>query len=479
MKCSPGTTPIPNMPGMPPSCVPSSANDFNYIRINYFSDRRLMIITLPGLPHELMATFDNDMRESLMLQGFLWPSWKSQWLKSCGTARISLVHGRTRREMEPDGGLQILSQKLPFLLVEVADSQEYTEVLEKASWMLRHSKGKIRFAILIKLVRMTVKETRNNKRRSPDVDFSPRPITKRVRTVLAGDVDFEGAVTQDSIDGGADDDVDFECSDLSSVASNDSIDCSVLETHAIVDADTQSTDSVPVDEAPSSSFDLSSVDSNDSINRSILETHAIDDVETKSTTPISNHDVSSPLSSVDSNDSINSPPGSLNILPAATGSDVESEDPSIAVPPLVEPLATSSPSNAPSSEGNPRAAFSSAFVTVLSSSLLTGARREVNALLNCIEFWPRRPGPEDVFTFGWEDMPGLRYPDVMRGKRFTIGFEDLHDTLEVFVRTTDPDWVCGNEEHLMGEWSDEGDSGETKESEEEDEQEADGSESDR
>lgn len=460
---------------MPPSCVPSSANDLNYIRINYFSDRRLMIITLPGLPHELMATFDNDMRESLLSQGFLWPSWKSQWLKSCGAARISLVHGRTRREMEPDGGLQILSQKLPFLLVEVADSQEYTEVLEKASWMLRHSKGKIRFAILIKLVRMTAKETRNNKRRSPDVDFSPRPITKRVRTVLAGDVDFEGAATQDSIDAGPDDDVDFECSDLSSVASNDSIDSCILQTHAIVDAETESTDSVSVDEAPLSSSDLASVDSNDSINSSIPETPAIDDVETNSTTPFPDHQVSSQLSSVDSNVSINSPPSSLNILPAATGFDVESEDPSIAVP----PLATSSPSNAPSSEGNPRAAFSSAFVTVLSSSLLTGARREVNALLDCIEFWPRRPGPEDVFTFGWEDMPGLRYPDVMRGKRFTIGFEDLHDTLEVFVRTTDPEWVRGNEEHLMGEWSDEGDSGETKESEEEDEQEADESESDR
>lgn len=33
------------------------------------------------------------------------------------------------------------------------------------------------------------------------------------------------------------------------------------------------------------------------------------------------------------------------------------------------------------------------------------------------------------------------------------------------MRTTDPEWVRGNEEHFMREWSDEGDSGETKEDE--------------
>lgn len=59
----------------------------------------------------------------------------------------------------------------------------------------------------------------------------------------------------------------------------------------------------------------------------------------------------------------------------------------------------------------------------------------------------------------------MRYPEVLRGRRFTVDFQDLHDTFEVFVRTTDPEWVRGNEEHLMGEWSDEGDSGETKEDE--------------
>lgn len=410
-----------------------------------------------------MSTFDNDMRESLVSQGFLWPSWKSQWLKSCGAARISLVHGHTRREMEPDGGLQILSQKLPFLLVEVADSQDYTDVLEKASWMLKHSKGKIRFAILIKLVRMTAKETKNNKRRSPDVDFSPRSITKRVRTVLAGHEDLEIAATADAIDGGPDHGVDSESSGLSSVASDDSIDSSILETHAIAAVETQSPVDSTVAEGPSSSSNLSSVDSNDSINSSILETRAIEDVETKSTTPFPDNEVSSPLSSVDSNDSIISPSRSPDVVHDEIGFDIEQENHS----PLVQPLTASPRSDAPSTETNPRAAFSSAFVTVLTSSLLTGARREVTAVLDCIEFWPRRPGPEDVFTFGWEDMPGLRYPDIMQGKRFTIAFEDLHDTLEVFVRTTDPEWVRGNEEHLMGEWSDEGDSVETKESEEE------------
>lgn len=46
--------------------------------------------------------------------------------------------------MEPDGGLQVLCPELPFLIVEVANSQDYEDVLEKASWAPKYSKGRIR-----------------------------------------------------------------------------------------------------------------------------------------------------------------------------------------------------------------------------------------------------------------------------------------------------------------------------------------------
>lgn len=112
-----------------------------------------MIITIPGLLHELMGRFDVALCGSLITQGFLWPTWPTERLASSGSARISLTSGKTVREFEPDAGLQILTQKFPFLIVEVADSQQYGDTLEKAAWMLKYSKGKIRFAILIKLQR--------------------------------------------------------------------------------------------------------------------------------------------------------------------------------------------------------------------------------------------------------------------------------------------------------------------------------------
>lgn len=405
-------------PGTPSTIFPSSSRT-DLLRINYYSDQGLIIITLPGLPHELMANFDNAMMQSLVLQGFLWPGWGSQWLGSCRTARISLSHGRTLRKIEPDGGLQILSQTLPFLLVEVADSQEYGDVLKKASWVLRHSNGKIRFAVLIKLVGKSVKERREEmnrgKRVLSDMDEGPMDTIKRARTHGSNSLSSVGSPQPTS---GC-----FESTGTSQHVPGSS----------------------PPAEIHSDSSDLSSVASANFTGDQYLGL------------PTAN------------------PPPTL-----APDSDVDSATSSDATPATGDP---SSPSS-PTIPFNPRAAFSSAFVTVLGTTL-TGTRRNVTTLLDCIEFWPRRPGPDDVFTFGWEDMPAPRFPDVMRGRTFKVGFEELHQTLDVFVKTGDPAWVREHGEEVLGEWEDGGSSetrgsgsGDEDDDEDEEEEEEEGGESD-
>lgn len=444
-----GTLILPTLGIPPPPRTPIFLSyTKHFVRIDYYSDRRLIIITIPGLPHGLLATFDNDMRESLVSQGFLWPSWDTQRLKSCGAARITLVHGRTRRETQPDGGLKILNQKLPFLLVEVADSQEYDNVLEKASWMLKHSKEKIRFAILIKLVRATAKEKRNNKRAPRDAEFSPRPITKKVRMddddfllSESDDIDFAAfKLTHDSVVRSLDYGLDSDISELSNVASRDLFDFSILTTPEI----------------PHPTVELEP---------KTIEFFPAGDVSFQARDPTSNI----------SNDPANPPPR-RNFFPVDETS-YHSSSPLPRIETLSTTVATGPPSvsasrrpdsasGAPPTPDNPRAAYSSAFATVLTSYPVTGTHHEVNTPLDCVEFWPRRPGPTDNFTFGWEDMPGVRYPKVMRGKRFTIAFDGLHDTLEAFMRTTDSSRVRENVEHLMGEWIDEWDSVESEVSEE-------------
>lgn len=246
--------------------------------------------------------------------------------------------------------------------------------------MLKHSKGKIRFAILIKLVTITAGETNKNKRRSPNFGFSSCSITKRVRTVVAGYEGVEIAARHDSIDGGPGEGVDAKCSDLSSLASDDSIESSIRETDAIVDVETKPTDSFPVEEVSSSSSDLSNVNSNKSRNSLILETHPIEDLETMSTTPFTENEASSALSSVDWSHSIYSPRRSLDIVPRAIGFNAEPET-----------LPESGTTSAPSVQG-----------------------QSADPLLSPCSLPHCYPGPDAIHV----RIRGHAWP-AMRGKRFT------------------------------------------------------------
>lgn len=319
------------------------------------------------------------------------------------------------------------------MIVELANSQDYHEVLEKASWILESSKGNIRFAILIKLVNRTAKERReaeeayedehqdgdgdhdddndeeadrgrvSGKRSLGDLNSSPPPtVPKRVRT-------------------------DESSSPFGSLQAR--------EIHVENLGDSQTTASPPPPSVlqSESSSEVSSVDSinslpstNDNIYPVAPSAHAID-----------NHNHANPCL-------IDSSPPSIDPQSATTLSSSETP-PSPILPP-------------PPPRRNPRATFSRALVTVLGSAL-KGSHRKATTLLDCIEFWPTSPRPQDEFSSTWDDMPTPHYPDVLRGRRYTIDFMWLHSTLDVYVKTTDPDWVVAHPDLVMGEWKEETSSG--------------------
>ncbi|KAL7271133.1 hypothetical protein RUND412_006129 [Rhizina undulata] len=129
-------------------------------QIDYFGDRGLLVITLPSLPHEMMTDYYSSIHSALREQGFWWPAWGNDPLKviKSGSTDIKLFHRGKQEIFQPDASLMIFQVKLPFLVIEIADTQGYALAWNKARRMLLHSKGQIRFVILIKLIRKTKKE---------------------------------------------------------------------------------------------------------------------------------------------------------------------------------------------------------------------------------------------------------------------------------------------------------------------------------
>lgn len=107
-----------------------------------------------------MTSYTHDLHAMLFGQGFAWPAWGTDLdhvLKS-GTTGFELVHRGRIERVQLDGGLQLAGSKMPFLVVEVADSEGYAHAFEKGRRYLLHSQGLIRF-VIIKLVRGRVAAT--------------------------------------------------------------------------------------------------------------------------------------------------------------------------------------------------------------------------------------------------------------------------------------------------------------------------------
>lgn len=132
--------------------------------IDYFGDHSRLVITIPGLGHETVAADGQySLRQSLFDQGFYWPGWGGsiKSIEFTGSADRTFPGPGKSTVLQPDGSLQISGQNLPFLVIEVADTESYRHARTKARNFLMGSKGKIRFVILIDLMRKTPNEMVN------------------------------------------------------------------------------------------------------------------------------------------------------------------------------------------------------------------------------------------------------------------------------------------------------------------------------
>lgn len=130
-------------------------------RINYFGHRSLLTITIPGQPHEFVAVNSQIfIRQALFDQGFYWPSWGDdiERVQYTGAADCNVGDKENQSWLQPDGSLVISGSDMPFMVIEVADSETYEHARAKASTLLKRSKGSIRFVIIINLIRVTARE---------------------------------------------------------------------------------------------------------------------------------------------------------------------------------------------------------------------------------------------------------------------------------------------------------------------------------
>lgn len=150
--------------------------------LNYFGDRSILIITVPGLHHESVAVNSQHViRQALYDQGFYWPAWGNiHHIVFTGSANQSVSGGNKQSSIQPDGGLAIPGQKMPFMVIEVADTETYQHVRAKARHVLHHAKGQIRFAVIIDLIRGTIEAPQRGSNSSSDCDRSlpgsPTPV---------------------------------------------------------------------------------------------------------------------------------------------------------------------------------------------------------------------------------------------------------------------------------------------------------------
>lgn len=163
--------------------------------MDYFGDSALFIITLPGTTHELVAwDSQNQLRQTLFEQGFYWPAWGNDLgsIIPAGTSSIEpKPHGSStsKSAFQPDGSLQINGLKYPFLVIEVADTEGYRHARTKANELLMGSKGKIRFAIIIDLVRKTAKQ----------IQEEATPVSADTESVDTGADDTENDENQSEV----------------------------------------------------------------------------------------------------------------------------------------------------------------------------------------------------------------------------------------------------------------------------------------
>lgn len=154
------------------------STDVNFsLSIDDFGDISKLVITIPSNAHELVAVnAQYHMRQSLFDQGFCWPNWSIYSIQCTGSADRELARtGHNPSVLQPDGSIKIAGLDVPFLIIEVADTESQKHARTKSGKLLMGSKGRTRFVVLVDLICKTAEEMKKPAlREGPESDNGPK-----------------------------------------------------------------------------------------------------------------------------------------------------------------------------------------------------------------------------------------------------------------------------------------------------------------
>lgn len=351
-------------------------------RIDYYGDLSRMIIRIPTEQHEILA-FESSMfiRQLLYDQGFCWPNWPGgmHYIEQTGAADRKIPRaGRPGSGFQPDASLKIKGMEFPFLVVEVADSQEYAEARLKAHSFLLDTQGQVRFVIIVDLVRKTWKQKREAR--------------------LAAERDVPGAGYEPSESENQDPGTGENLESLPSRSKG--------ETSGLGE-DRDSEAAAASDPADTSGSNPQHMPSN----------KRPGDHSSPHPTAKKLRAAPGPAAST------RSPAAGLTpTTPPAASSPSDEGSPTLPPPHTHE-------------------GYTHATVTVLTSHRAPRAnrrkgnskgKREVITLIRPTEFWPTPPPADLKFSFTWDDMEIADYPPELKDSIYTIRFDWLHTALKVY-----------------------------------------------
>ncbi|KAA8895881.1 hypothetical protein FN846DRAFT_911266 [Sphaerosporella brunnea] len=117
------------------------------------SDWVLAVMPAPSSVHEIIARFIiSEIMAALQSPSFLPASWPRTVIRSRGRASVSCRYGGERSELMPDGSLAFKNYEVPWLVVEVADSESAAHIQEKMSTYLRGTLGAICYGVCLNML---------------------------------------------------------------------------------------------------------------------------------------------------------------------------------------------------------------------------------------------------------------------------------------------------------------------------------------
>ncbi|KAA8894565.1 hypothetical protein FN846DRAFT_973550 [Sphaerosporella brunnea] len=117
------------------------------------TDYVLAVVPAASGTHEILANFIIDeIMAAVQSPSFLPAPWPRTVIRSCGSASVSCEYGGKRFEFSPDGSLIFRTHEVPWLVVEVANTESTSHVQEKMRTYLLGSLGRVRYGVCLNML---------------------------------------------------------------------------------------------------------------------------------------------------------------------------------------------------------------------------------------------------------------------------------------------------------------------------------------